>query len=742
MAGTRYLRTLFYCSIGALLGLISPSLYYGLIPRCQQNTESTMQRRNIKDIAATSKNAALPKKKLLFAGVMTAEKFLDTRAKAVYETWGKIMPGKMMFFASSSSHRDDLPVVSLTGVDDSYPPQRKSMMMLKYMHDNFIDDFEWFLRADDDVYIRTDKMEQFLRQLNSSDDLYIGQAGVGIQKEKGKLGLGLGDNFCMGGPGVIISASTLRKVVPYLEHCLQNLYTTHEDVEVGRCIKKFVGISCTWAFEMQSLFYHNRTGAKAYTTNLDTKAVRNAVTLHPLKRPEFMYRLHTHFMELKIQQTSYDVVVHQRQLDIVEKLLTKDLDKQSDDKLARLKDRKMFNQKMLPKEVPDWEMFTPRKVYSYQTNAPEIGMLNPVKDGLNHVLGQTMSIINKEARKVLHRTLEFKRLNHGYKRYHPRYGMQYMLDLLMKYHRHVGYNRRRMTVHVRHHAYLQQPFTSLMYAEDEQTRVQEPINFLLPLAGRLVQFKRFMGNFERICLHQEEKASLTILYFPDEGHNSTEHKIIFESLKEKYTRANLKWINMEGRFSRALALTVGVAQFDKTSLLFFCDVDLEFDSAFMERCRSNTILDQQIYYPIVFSQFDPEMANYKQEKPESVFYYSKDTGFWRKYAFGITCQYRRDFDLIGGFDTTIQGWGMEDVDLYDRFVLSEKHNVFRAPDPGLVHIYHPVQCDEKIAEKQLKMCYASKAQTYGSQNKIYEVLYDRGYFNQTKSLADDELFFY
>lgn len=108
------------------------------------------------------------------------------------------------------------------------------------------------------------------------------------------------------------------------------------------------------------------------------------------------------------------------------------IENMSDDDLARMNDYKNFQQKMAKDEAPDWEMFTPRKVYSCDKNSPEIGMLNPTKDGLNHVLGQTMSIINKEARKVLHRTLEFKRLNHGYKRYHPLYGMQYMLDLLMK----------------------------------------------------------------------------------------------------------------------------------------------------------------------------------------------------------------------------------------------------------------------------------------------------------------------
>ena len=71
---------------------------------------------------------------------------------------------------------------------------------------------------------------------------------------------------------------------------------------------------------MQSLFYHNRTGKKAYTTNLDTKAVRNAITLHPLKRSEYMYRLHSHFMELQIQHQTYDIVTLQRNLDVLNQI--------------------------------------------------------------------------------------------------------------------------------------------------------------------------------------------------------------------------------------------------------------------------------------------------------------------------------------------------------------------------------------------------------------------------------------
>jgi hypothetical protein len=62
-----------------------------------------------------------PDKNLVFIGVMTAQKYLDTRANSVYNTWGRSIPGKMSFFSrSGSSSVYKLPLVSLPGVDDRY----------------------------------------------------------------------------------------------------------------------------------------------------------------------------------------------------------------------------------------------------------------------------------------------------------------------------------------------------------------------------------------------------------------------------------------------------------------------------------------------------------------------------------------------------------------------------------------------------------------------------------------------
>ena len=44
----------------------------------------------------------------------------------------------------------------------------------------------------------------------------------------------------------------LQKVYPNLEHCLGETVTAHEDSEVGRCLRKFVGVQCPWGYEVQN----------------------------------------------------------------------------------------------------------------------------------------------------------------------------------------------------------------------------------------------------------------------------------------------------------------------------------------------------------------------------------------------------------------------------------------------------------------------------------------------------------
>ena len=197
-------------------------------------------------------------KKLVLVGVMTAAKYLNTRAVAAYETWIKTIPGKVLFFSSEGSEKllpPSFPVVGLPGVDDTYPPQKKSFLMLKYMHEYHGDEYEWFMRIDDDNHVVGQRLETFLRSINSTVPLFLGQAGLGNREERGLMALDERKPYCMGGPGMALTAETLRRFIPHITQCLANLVTNHEDVELGRCITKFSGATCSYSFEVsQSSF--------------------------------------------------------------------------------------------------------------------------------------------------------------------------------------------------------------------------------------------------------------------------------------------------------------------------------------------------------------------------------------------------------------------------------------------------------------------------------------------------------
>lgn len=50
--------------------------------------------------------------------------------------------------------------------------------------------------------------------------------------------------------------------------------------------------------QMQAILYHNSSGDQAFTGNLKRKEVHRAITLHPIKSPPYMYRLHNYIKVL------------------------------------------------------------------------------------------------------------------------------------------------------------------------------------------------------------------------------------------------------------------------------------------------------------------------------------------------------------------------------------------------------------------------------------------------------------
>lgn len=706
--------------------------------------------------AATEKPAARSNS-FLFVGVMTAQKYLHTRAVAAHRTWAQTIPGRVEFFSSEGSDTSiPIPIVALKNVDDSYPPQKKSFMMLKYMHDHYLDQYEWFMRADDDVYIKSERLESFLRSLNSSEAVFLGQTGMGARDELGKLALEPGENFCMGGPGVIMSREVLRRMVPHIRECLQEMYTTHEDVEVGRCVRRFAGVQCVWSYEMQQLFYENyEPNKKGYIRDLHNSKIHRAITLHPNKNPPYQYRLHSYMLSRKIAELRHRTIQLHREIVQMGRYGAGEASRE-DLQLGMPPSFMRFHPKQRD-EVLEWDFLTGKYLFSSSNGLPpRRGMDSAQRQALDDIIMQVMEMINANA-KARGRVIDFKEIQYGYRRVSPLYGAEYVLDLLLLYKKHKG---KTMTVPVRRHAYLQQTFSQIQFREDQEMDAhtlsghinqdsdslsflsnslkmlvpfklgssspdqREPkekkVNILVPLSGRYDIFVRFMANFERVCLIPKQNVKLVVLLFNTDNSERVKQVELMREYHMKYPRADMEVRPVDGAFSRALALEVGSSHFSNDSLLFYCDVDLLFNSDFLKRCRDNTAPGEQTYFPIIFSQYDPKVVYIGKVPSNNHYVFTSKTGLWRTYGFGIVCVYKGDLVKAGGFDTSIQGWGMEDVDLFNKFIQSGVR-LFRSTDTGIVHVHHQVLCDPNLEAKQYKMCLGSRASSHGSTQQLAEL---------------------
>nr|XP_002129676.3 chondroitin sulfate synthase 1 [Ciona intestinalis] len=785
----------------------------------------------------------------LYIGVLTAQKYLATRGRAIHHTWEPHVPGKVEFYVGegveeiNAEKKDPLPLVNLQSVqDDVYPPQKKSFLLLKRMYDSYLNSgYQWFMRADDDVYINTHKLELFLRRLNSSEPIYLGQTGLGNAEERGRLSLLHGENYCMGGPGMIFSREVLRRIGPHIRECVHHLYSWHEDVEISRCVRKFAGVNCAWSYQMQELFYEHYTLRKGYIDPYEepnNPKFRTAMTLHPNKNPAYQVKLHQFMRSQRLKQRMMDIKRLSR--DVVN--MDGYLGSGSDIEDFMLGSPLTLN-RFMPRqhsEVLHWNFITDHLLYSTPPHQPRRSTPNDWQMTIRSIVMQVMAMMNSNSR-VRGRVIDFKQVGYGYRRVNPLYGAEYVLDLLLIYKRYKG---KKMTIPVRRHAYLQQSFGRTdMYEnspidKDEikrilrgssanmllsfmnslvnksktilsvmglaggrspvaesskpididkesiqrkESKVQydtgsfrvfpqdaksqanvETVNIIVPLSGRYDTFRSFMSNLENVSLSRGDPISLMAVVFIGVDSEYKEEGIktrdLLDSYSKRYPLYDMRQIPINAKFSRGLALEIGASHFSNDSLLFFCDVDVVFDNEFTRKCRSNTDLGKRVFYPVLFSEFHPRFngadtswkftsddidARNVVKPRENHYELTENTGHWRSYGYGLLCVYQKDFTETGGFDMTIQGWGLEDVDLIDKF-LGSKHKkkadaltkdeaaaktknmeIMRVSEPSLVHVYHPSHCDPNLMENQLRMCQASRASgitsTYNL-NRMWQLL--------------------
>ncbi|CAF2434655.1 unnamed protein product [Rotaria sp. Silwood2] len=595
-------------------------------------------------------------------------------------------------------------IVKLKNVENSYPPQKKSFYAMKFIYAFYRQRTSWLLRLDDNAYVNIEELVKWLKSIDHRKTLYIGQGGSGRQNGPPIL-FPPEKYFCMGGSGVILSQSTLIQLGPWLDQCLNNeTRTRHEDVELGRCILNHVHVGCVRAYNAKSLFYHHYGSGYEFGYDFTPSIISQALIMHPIKNQNTFREIFSFYIRLK----------QERQYLKNNKSLKKSMNKQtyvtflSNTEFNSLKDA--FYEKIDVR----WRSYIEQAVKLYIEKTKMIW----------HTHSSNWTVTNGK-------------FVFGYYCVKPSYGLNVIVEVRLTAYPVSKNSTKAITIVKR--LRINQPFTTkhrFDYREINNIQIDENIyqlNLIVVSSNKDEPLLRLINNYEREVLSdsfRREHFTLTILYFSEKNETTNRMIHLINELSVKYISIiRISIINQNQNqisYNRGLGRYLATELFTNNQLLFFLDVDLLFTGQALDNTRRLmihplSISSCTVYFPIVFSFF----SNMSVVDNNLIVDVNSKHGLFSIYGFGNVVVRKQDLDRIGGWETHNRDWGMEDVNLFDRFSHpSSKCYIYRTVEPGLRHYYHKKMCNGIMNKIRKKMCLDVDIMLYGSQNDMVNYLFN------------------
>ncbi|CAF3315494.1 unnamed protein product [Rotaria socialis] len=177
----------------------------------------------------------------LFCFVLTNEENLESRGRAVYETWARRC-GRFVFVTRLNSSRNcenkteknlhglcEFPIENITTLpDESYSHLSDKVRASLLYFNEYYPNYDWYLKADDDTYII---VENLLRFLISTIKRYPKPVLYGYR---------FGEDYVSGGAGYVITREGLNLFSSHIKN--DSIYSqcnsTMEDMMIGKCFEK------------------------------------------------------------------------------------------------------------------------------------------------------------------------------------------------------------------------------------------------------------------------------------------------------------------------------------------------------------------------------------------------------------------------------------------------------------------------------------------------------------------------
>ncbi|XP_035030697.1 chondroitin sulfate synthase 2 [Hippoglossus stenolepis] len=656
----------------------------------------------------------------LFVGVLTSKNTINTMGVAVNRTISHHLDS-VIFFTGMRNRKVPHGMFVVSHGDERLI--WNMFQTIRYILDHYINEYDWFYFVQDDTYTEADRIKTLVDHLSMERELYMGSPEEFIGGEmEGK--------YCYGGFGYLLSRSLLLRLQPFLENCRNDILSARPDEWLGRCIIDYTSTNCVSEYEGRQ-YQHYELGKNSDPSKEQNEHFKNALTVHPVSDPEQMYRLHRYFTEIELQKTYDEIAKLQAEIKNVS-VVAFDGNRSSQWPVG-------INPPFEPKsrfEVLKWEYFTEEEIYLCIDGSPKCELRGVDRMDVADVIDTAVGELNKKYKPVLH--LKKQQLINGYRRFDPVRGMEYTLDLQLEVVNQKGHSRS-----ITKRVHLVRPLSQIEIIPMPYVTEATRVHIIIPLTLKDQGFvQHFLEVFASNAFETSENAILTFLfiYDPVEAQQVNQNDI-FASVKtqintyeRKYPTVKIPWISVKTETPSQIKFMDIISKKHPVDTLFFlAGVNTNINTEFLNRCRMNSINNWQVFFPIHFQDYNPDVAYHNQPHPATVDLI-KDAGHFDRLSFEESCFYNSDYmstrtRMVS--DVQENEEILETTDIYDMFVKYSGLHVFRAVEPALHQQYRYQTCNPRLSEDIYHRCVQSNLEGLGSRSQLAMLLFEQEQGNST-----------
>jgi len=666
----------------------------------------------------------------LACAVLSSQQTLPTMGVAMNRTFSHHMQKVSFFAAMNDLQPNDLEISNMDV--KTVATSDKTLLLFEMLLKMFMkngEKYDWFFITTDHTYSEAHRINELIDHISINRRLYMGKPVETRDRNNNPF------TYCNLNSGILISRLLFVDFYPHLKTCRHDtdFDLVPADQWLGKCIQRATRGAVNCVDNEDGAHYHSFDLASSPSFDIESETAadfKDAVTVSGVTSSKQMYQLHKRFSEIEVDRAYEEILDIQKEIKSLEPKLPANSPK--------LSWPIGVNPPFKPTsrwDIISWDYFTEDYTLTCPGEIPRCELNGIDKIDVQNIIQIALKRLNDKYNPQ-GLIIEKKNLINGYRRYDPQRGMEYVLDVLLKVVTDDGNE-----VEVNHRVDLLRPLTQPEIVPMPFVTEAVHVNVITAVVKEQRHlFKAFMQNYDKEVLSTGEKVTMTIVFIYDAENAAklrqsdifAEEKKILTSYEAKYKKVGAEklvpWISIKTELPSQLKImdieSKKKYRFDDLLLVTNPSSNLNVD--FLNRCRMNTIKGWQAFFPIPFSQYNPEILYKNTVKPDHIDI-KANAGHFDIYSFDEVCMYQEDYhnarellaaSIVAKDTKQTTNEASDTMDVYDLLIKYSQLHVFRAVEPHLLRRYSHRTCDQRSGDEIYNRCIRSNAEGLASRSQL------------------------